>query len=150
MPFVTPNSWLMEGGVDPSFTSLHRLHYVLRGCHRSLPSNVRSKGLPISPAILRLVHRRWSACSNDYDITCLWAACCTGFFGFLCSGEFTCNSWAAYNSSMLSPSDVMIDSRSTPLVVQLTLRRARRTCLEQVSRYTLVVQMTPSAQFQPC
>ena len=62
---------------------------------------------------------------DDYDITCLWAACCTGSFVFLHSGEFTCNSWAAYNLSMLSLSDVMIDSRSTPSVVQLTLRQSK-------------------------
>ena len=116
---------IMEGGVDPAFTSLHRLHYVLRGCHRSLPSNVHGKRLPVSPTILRFVHQCWSVHSYDFNTICLWAACCTGFFGFLRSGEFTCNSWAAYNSSMLSLSDVMIDSRSNPLVVQLMLRQSK-------------------------
>ena len=34
---------LLSGGVDPSFSSLYRLHCVLRGCQRSLPSSVRKK-----------------------------------------------------------------------------------------------------------
>ena len=55
----------------------------------------------------------------------MWAACCIGFFAFLRSGEFTCNSWAAYNTAMLSLSDVVIDSRSNPSVVQLTLRQSK-------------------------
>ena len=42
----------------------------------------------------------------------LWAACCTGFFGFLRSGEFTCQSLRAY--SMLSPRDVPVDSPQHP------------------------------------
>ena len=46
-------------------------------------------------------------------------------FGFLHLGKFTCNSWATYNLFMLSLSNVMIESRSTPSVVQLTLRQSK-------------------------
>ena len=28
---------LLDGGPDPTLNSCSRLHYVLRGCHRSLP-----------------------------------------------------------------------------------------------------------------
>ena len=73
---------LMEGGLDPSYHSLHRLHYVLRGCRRSLPTAVRSPRLPITPSILRLLYKCWSHYADDYDTVSMWAACCTAFFGF--------------------------------------------------------------------
>lgn len=119
---------LLDSGVDPALESFHRLHYVLRGCHRTLPSSVRPKRLPITPAILRLLHYYWSRLpqSESYNAACLWAACCTAFFGFLRSGEFTCNSWATYRAEQgLSLQDVAIDSRSAPSVVHLTLRHSK-------------------------
>ena len=78
---------LMEGGPDPSFHSLHRLHYVLRGCRRSLPTAVRSPRLPITPSILRLLYKCWSHYADDYDTVSMWAACCTAFFVFFCDQE---------------------------------------------------------------
>ena len=116
---------LMDGGEDPALGSLHILHYVLRGCHRSLPSSIRPQRLPISPNILRLLYRQWSNKAQDYDIVCLWAACCIAFFAFLRSGEFTCDSWAAYNDSVLSLQDVSVDSHSCPSMVHLMLRRSK-------------------------
>ena len=116
---------LLNGGVDPSFTSCHRLHYVLRGCRRSLPSAVRPKRLPITPEILGVLHHHWSSNAQNYDIVCFWAACCLGFFGFLRSGEFTCQSWKGYNPSMLSVSDIAVDSRENPSVLFVSLRRSK-------------------------
>ena len=55
----------------------------------------------------------------------LWAACCTGFFGFLWAGEFTCPSRRAYNSDMLSPRDISVDSHEQPTVVSVHLRRSK-------------------------
>ena len=95
---------------------------MLRGCHRSLPSSVRPQRLPISPYILRLLHCYWSKRTHDLDLICLWAACCVGFFGFLHSGEFTCDSWVTYRPSMLSLGDVSIDDQSNTSIVHLTLR----------------------------
>ena len=116
---------LMDGGRDPSLSSYHRLHYMLRGCHRSLPSSVRPPRLPITTDILATLYQCWSQTPLDYDKTCLWAACCLGFFAFLRSGEFTCRSWSSYNTSMLSLSDVMIDSRTVPTAIHLTLRHSK-------------------------
>ena len=78
---------LIEGGPDPSYHSLHRLHYVLRGCRRSLPTAVRSPRLPITPSILRLLYKCWSHYADDYDTVSMWAACCTAFFVFFCDQE---------------------------------------------------------------
>ena len=115
----------MIGASDPALGSFHRLAYVLCGCHRSLPTAVHQHGLPISPSILRLLYQCWSNRSNKYDISCLWAACCIGFFGFLRSGEFTCHSWAAYAPSMLSLGDIQIDNRDNPTIIHLTLRHSK-------------------------
>ena len=116
---------LLDGGPDPTLNSCSRLHYVLRGCHRSLPPATRPQRLPISPYILRLLYCYWSRQSHNHDSICLWAACCVGFFGFLRSGEFTCDSWTTYHPSMLSLCDVAIDDKSNPSIVHITLRHSK-------------------------
>ena len=116
---------LLDGGPDPAFASLHRLHYVLRGCHRSLPSSVHPSRLPITPTVLRLLHHVWSDQAHVYDTVCIWAACCVAFFAFLRSGEFTCSSWSTYDQSALSLRDVTLDSRLNPSMIHLLLRRSK-------------------------
>ena len=101
------------GGPDPSISSLPCLHYIIKGIEKSQPTHTRPKRLPITPAILHTLYSTWSRCP-DYNNTALWAACCLGFFAFLHSGEFTCPSWAAYNPSMLSPSDIQVDNHPRP------------------------------------
>ena len=116
---------ILEGGPDPSLDTLIHLHYVLRGCRRSLPNSVRPSRLPITPAILRFLHSHWSSHPDDYDTVCIWAACCVAFFAFLRCGEFTCNSWQSYSRSVLSLEDVTFDSREDPTVAHLTLRQSK-------------------------
>ena len=53
----------------------------------------------------------------------LWAACCTGFFGFMQSGEFTCS--RANQGATICRSDVAIDSHANPSVVCIFLARAK-------------------------
>ena len=48
----------------------------------------------------------------------LWAACCTGFFGFLQAGEFT---GSAQDEPSLTVSDVSVDSHSSPSFVSFHL-----------------------------
>ena len=116
---------ILESGPDPSLDCWHRLYYVLRGCRRSLPNQVHPSRLPITPAILRFLHSRWSNHHDDYNTVCLWAACCIAFFGFLRCGEFTCSSWQCYTRSVLSLEDVAINSREDPTVVHLTLQQSK-------------------------
>lgn len=112
------------GGPDPAYSALSQLHYVLRGVRRTLPTAVRPRRLPITPLILRLLYNKWSS-QQSYDNVCLWAACCLAFFAFLRSGEFTCQSWAAFKPYMLSKSDIQIDSRENPTMLRVTLRRSK-------------------------
>ena len=116
---------LLDGGPDPGFASLHRLHYILRGCHQALPSSVCPCHLPITPTVLRLLHQSWSYQAHVYNIVCMWAACYVAFFAFLRSGEFTCSSWSTYDQSVLSLHDMTLDNRLDPTIIHLLLRRSK-------------------------
>ena len=52
----------------------------------------------------------------------LWAAFTLGFFGFLQSGEFTCQSTEKFNPLMLAPKDVQVDSRMNPYYMTIQLK----------------------------
>lgn len=118
---------IRNGLPDPCLGSIPLLNYVLRGIHRLGPGAPRSPRLPITPGILRLLLDAWSHAPDDarHDSVMLWAACCTGFFGFLRAGEFTCSSWQAFHADMLSPRDISVDSRDQPTVVSVHLRRSK-------------------------
>ena len=110
---------------DPSLSSFCHLEYVLRGIRKSTPIHKRPRRLPVTPHTLRLLFRVWSRPPVSQDKVMLWAACCTGFFGFLRSGEFTCPSMNAYSNLMLSADDVRVDSHSNPSFVTIHLRHSK-------------------------
>ena len=114
-----------HGLPDPSTCTWSFLNQVLKGIRRSYPAHTRPPHLPITPHILGLLFTEWSRAPVSQDDLMLWAACCTGFFGFLRSGEFTCPSAEAYSDGMLSPADVRVDSHSNPSIVSLHLRQSK-------------------------
>ena len=74
---------ISRGQGDLFSSRLPRLDYVLLGVKRLQGSRQTRPLLPITPEILRALHRDWSPRASQFDIVMLWAACCTGFFGFL-------------------------------------------------------------------
>lgn len=117
---------IANGFPDPCLGAFPRLQYVLRGICRS-PQTPRPPRLPVTPNVLSLLYSSWSqAPSHDrHDASMLWAACCVGFFGFMRVGEFTCSSLRAFNSSILGPRDITVDSCHNPTVVTVHLRHSK-------------------------
>lgn len=54
----------------------------------------------------------------------LWAACCTGFFGFMRAGEFTSPS-SGGGPDVLSIGDVSVDSHTNPAIISILLRKSK-------------------------
>lgn len=97
-----------------------KLQLVLRGCKRLKPPRACPR-LPITPYILRQIK---SILSNSFNDTMIWAAMCTGFFGFLRAGEFTTDG-AFDPSTHLSCQDIAIDSHSHPSVMRLLIKKSK-------------------------
>ena len=112
-------------GPDPSFTDWPQLHYSLRTIHRLQPTHVRPACLPVTPDVLHQLYTVWSIQPVSYTNCMLWAACCLGFYAFLRSGEFTCPSRSTYVPSMLSPTDITVDTHSNPSFITVTLRASK-------------------------
>ena len=56
----------------------------------------------------------------------IWAACYMAFFGFLRSSELTVPSQDGYDPSVhLSLSDVAVDSRSSPSMIQVRIKQSK-------------------------
>ena len=116
-----------SGLSDTCLGSIPILEYVLRGVCRLPRAAQRQQLLPITPRILQLLWEAWSQVPQEdqHNATMLWAACCTGFFGFMRAGEFTCPSLEAFRPNMLRPRDVLMDSHDSPSVVSIRLRRSK-------------------------
>ena len=94
--------------------SLHnclRLDRVIRGVKREQGTGTRPR-LPITAAILRRLQHLLNPL--NYSDSLFWAACCTGFFGFLRCGEFTTTSSSYDPNTHLSLADVKVDSTINP------------------------------------
>lgn len=113
---------IRAGLPDPSQSSPPRLAYVLKGIQRNSPSHGRMKRLPLTPDLLLKIHALWSNHPISFDKVMLWAAFCTGFFGFMRSGEFT---FSASGHEGLSVDDIAIDSRQDPQIMTILLRRSK-------------------------
>ncbi len=105
-----------------------RLEYVLSGIkHQEVRQAPRTDPrLPITIEVLRALKRVWLSVPPHPDSIMLWAAACTGFFGFLRAGEFTVPSHNAYDADVhLSLSDVSIDCHRSPSLVQLHIKQSK-------------------------
>lgn len=82
-----------------SSNHLHRLYLVLRGIRRVHGSKYkRPKRAPITPTLLKVIHRNLFNSSTVYeDKLMLWAAMLTAFFGFLRISEYTSSHVKSYD-----------------------------------------------------
>ena len=114
--------------------AMPRLEYILTGIKQvqaraGTPPKPR---LPITPALLEGLRGVWLKPSAPPDHIMLWAAACTGFFGFLRAGEFTVPTAQGYDPEVhLSLTDVAIDSHTTPSVVHLRIKQSKTDPLRQ-------------------
>ena len=116
---------VMNGLPDPSRSSFPLLDYALKGIRRGQATVRRGARLPITPELLRGIHRSWSREPPNFNRRMLWAAFCLGFFGFLRAGEFTCPSQEAFTPDMLSPEHIAVDSHRAPTHMAVHLRTSK-------------------------
>ena len=116
---------IAEGFAEPNIFSFPRLVAILRGVKRvQAESNPSAhQRLPITPDILTTIER---LLPKDRAGRMIWAACLTGFFGFLRTAEFTVPSSEQYDSAVhLSLADVAVDNHTTPSVVKITIKQSK-------------------------
>ena len=99
-----------------------RLTAILKGVKAQANSPARPR-LPITPDILSIIQR---LLPNDRAGHMIWAACLTGFFGFLRTAEFTVPASDQYNPAVhLSLADISVDSHTNPSVIKLSIKQSK-------------------------
>jgi len=98
--------------------------YVLKDIRKTCALTCQPRErLPITFSIMKGLHTVFSTQWNDYRNVMIWAACCLAYFGLLRVSEFTTASPDSFSQSTnLLSSDVALDSRASPTLVQVTLR----------------------------
>ena len=107
--------------------AMPQLEYVLSGVKRveAHTGAAPHKRLSITVDIMQHLQRMWVGDNPHEEGTMLWAAACTGFFGFLRAGEFTVPSPATYDPEVhLNLGDLELDSHSNPSVVRITIKQS--------------------------
>ena len=104
-----------------------RLQLILRGIKkRQTGMNSTRTRLPVTVQMLHSIRSLLSKESTSYNNTTLWAMCCLAFFGFLRVGEFTIPTEGSYDPSChLSLSDIAVDNRKNPGLLQLFLKQSK-------------------------
>ena len=103
---------------DPLLNCLQLQLRLLRGI-KQVQGSPTPKRLPIMIDVLQVIKRSLDLSPQDHIM--LWAACCLGFFGFLCAGEFTTNSPFDPNIH-LGVSDVQADTLQDPTCFQIHIK----------------------------
>ena len=116
---------------DPCLGDMPQLEYVLKGLKRNSAS-VSLARLPITPVEMRILKQVCEKQGLTYDRAMLWAVACLCFFGFLRSGEAVAPSESCYDANMhMLVSDVRINSRSHPRMMEVAIKSSKWTCFEE-------------------
>ena len=82
--------------------------------------------LPITPEIMGHLKAGWLHGPSHPDDLMLWAAACTGFFGFLRAGEFTVPSIQGYDPEVhLNLGDLAFDSHTAPSLIRIRIKQSK-------------------------
>ena len=114
-----------QGLGNPFLTDMPRLEYVLAGLKReeALKGARPKPRLPITAEVLRRMKQVWLSAPENADNAMLWAAACTGFFGFLRAGD---PSKQAYDPEVhLNLADLAIDSHDHPSLIRLLIKPSK-------------------------
>ena len=111
----------------PSWHSPHT-KVLLRGIRRvqaqHSPAQVR---LPITSSLMRCTKAQLAKSPSSHINLLIWAACCTGYFGFLHCGEFLVPDGTQYDASIhLSLADFTLNQLSSPWRITLTIKSQRQ------------------------
>ena len=111
---------------NPFLDRMPTLDYVLSGIKhteaRTAPAS-DSRRLPVTIDIMRNLKSIWLSTPPHPDSVMLWAASCTGIFGFLRAGQFTVPSYDA--SVHLNLGDLAVDSHTAPSVIRLRIKQSK-------------------------
>ena len=103
-----------------------RLEMVLKGIKKEKSLIAPCKRLPITIDIMAKIKGTLNLKPTDHDSLMMWAACALAFFGFLRCSKFTVPSQEEYSpDAHLSPQDLSIDSRSSPTMIQVTIKQSK-------------------------
>ena len=118
----------ISAGLHIQFTKAltPRLELVMKGIKKDKAKTTPScPRLPITVEIMAKIKKVLHGTHKEHD-SIMWAACCLAFFGFLCCGEFTVPTQAAYApEEHLSLPDIAIDNRLSPSVVQVKIKQSK-------------------------
>ena len=117
--FAGIRSLHIENGFPNPLSNCLRLERVLRGIKRSQGDSKRQR-LPVTLTVLSRIRAVLNF--ECYDDVLFWAACCTGFFGFLRSGEFTTPNSKFESRIHLAVDDLRIDKYVNPKVIFLHIK----------------------------
>ena len=110
------------GYPEPAHSAMPKLSNGVARARAKSSAVVERTRLPISPLILHQLKSLWSPTQDDPNTIMLWAACTMAFLGFFRLGEITVPSEEAFDpSTHLTPSDIAIDDRDNPTLVQVYL-----------------------------
>ena len=103
-----------------------RLEMVMKGIKNDKALIAPRSRLPITIDIMSMIRKILSLKPKDHDNIMLWAACALAFFGFLRCSEFTVPSQEEYcPTSHLSLQDIVVDSRTSPTMIQVTIKQSK-------------------------
>ena len=110
---------------DSHFTP--RIQHLLKGIHKeSARLRPPKNRLPVTIKIMKRIKKFLSKQAETYQSKLLWAACCIAFFGILRVSEFTVPSQYGYDQDYhLSLTDVTLDNRRSPTVIQLHIKQSK-------------------------